>query len=277
MIGVFLAAIGTFFDEFAISAGRSEVFNKKENIYTFGFLNFFWIFILLIIMAIVKNSFLFDIASIPLMIIFIILEILQVYISLHATIEADRSTCGFLMITTIPLLLIIDTFLGYKLEINSLIGIFILVIGLIILLLNHGINKKGIGYVIFMSINAAVTISIYKYCITHYNSVESQYIITLFFILIFLLVMSFWKYKENPIKYLFKRKLFFESFPRGISGVLISFAYLYAPASVITSVKRGFSVLWSIISGNKIFHEKHLVIKIISFVLIITGLVFMVF
>jgi len=104
MIGVFLAAIGTFFDEFAISAGRSEVFNKKENIYTFGFLNFFWIFILLIIMAIVKNSFLFDIASIPLMIIFIILEILQVYISLHATIEADRSTCGFLMITTIPLL-----------------------------------------------------------------------------------------------------------------------------------------------------------------------------
>jgi len=89
--------------------------------------------------------------------------------------------------------------------------------------------------------------------------------------------MSFWKYKENPIKYLFKRKLFFESFPRGISGVLISFAYLYAPASVITSVKRGFSVLWSIISGNKIFHEKHLVIKIISFVLIITGLVFMVF
>lgn len=272
MIGLLLTAIGTSLDEWAISAGRSEVFSKKENVYTFGFLNYFWIFILLIIIAITKNSFVFNFASIPIMIVFILLEILQVYVSLHATIKADRSTLGFLMIITIPLLLVVDTILGYRLGIYSLVGMSIIIIGLIILLLNHGLNKKGIWYVILSSINAVFTISIYKYCITHYNSVEAQYIISLFFILIFLALMSMWKYKENPLRFIFKRRLFVESFPRGISGVLISFAYLYAPASVITSAKRGFSVLWSIISGNRYFHEKHLVVKIISFVFVAIGL-----
>lgn len=272
MIGLLLTAIGTSLDEWAISAGKSEVSSKNENIYTFGFLNYFWIFALLIIIAITKNSFLFNFASVPLMIVFVVLEILQVYVSLHATIEADRSTLGFLMIITIPLLLVVDMILGYKLSIHSLLGMSIIIIGLIVLLINHGLNKKGIWYVILSAINAVATISIYKYCITHYNSVEAQYIISLFFILIFLLIMSLWKYKENPLKYIFKRRLFVESFPRGVSGVLISFAYLYAPASVITSAKRGLSILWSIISGNRYFHEKHLAIKIISFVLVAIGL-----
>ncbi len=276
MIGLILTAIGTSLDEWAISAGRSEVFNKKENIYTFGFLNYFWIFILLIIIAITKGSFVFDPNSIYLMVVFVILEILQVYMSLHATIIADRSTCGFLMIITIPLLLVVDKVLGYNISYLDLIGVSVIVVGLIILLINHGLNKKGIWYVIFSAINAVATISIYKYSITNYNSVEAQYIIALFFILIFLLVMSFWRYKENPLIYLFKRKLFIESFPRGISGVFISFAYLYAPASIITSAKRGFSVLFSIISGNKYFNEKHLTIKILSFTFVVIGLFFLI-
>ena len=277
MIGIFLTAIGSLLDEFAISFGKLEVFNKKENIYTFGFLNYFWILFLLVLIALVKNSFLFNFKSIPLMIVFIILEIAQVYASLHATIKAERSTLGFLMILTIPMLLLVDIFLGYSISTMSIVGMSVLIVGLIILLVNHGLDKKGIWYVLFTAINAVATISIYKYCITHYNSVEAQYIITLVFILIFLYIMSVSVYKENPLKFLFKRRLFLESFPRGVSGVIISFAYLYAPASVITSGKRGFSILWSIISGNQIFHEKHIVLKIISFLFIVTGLILMVF
>ena len=224
----------------------------------------------------VKSSFVFDFNSIPIMIVFIILEIFQVYVSLHATMEADRSTFGFLMIITIPLLLLVDIFLGYKISLMGVMGISVLIIGLIVLLINHGLNKKGLVYVLFTAINAVATISIYKYCITHYNSVEAQYIITLIFILIFLYIMSIVKYKENPLKYLYKRRLFFESFPRGVSGVIVSFAYLYAPASIITSGKRGFSILWSIISGNHYFHEKHLLLKIGSFILILVGLIMLV-
>lgn len=277
MIGIFLTAIGTFLDEISLSVGKWEVFNKKENIYTFGFLNYFWILIIFIILVIAKNSFVFDSASIPLFIVYIILEVAQVYFSLHATVIADRSTCGFLMILTIPLLLIIDVILGYKIEMMGLIGISIIIIGLIILLINHGLNKKGIEYVLFTAINAAATISIYKYSITHYNSVEAQLIIVSVFILIFLFAMSMWRYKENPFKYIFKRELFLQSFARGISGVVVSIAYIYAPASIITSGKRGFSILWSIVSGNHYFHEKHLLIKIISSILIFVGLILLIF
>jgi drug/metabolite transporter (DMT)-like permease len=171
---------------------------------------------------------------------------------------------------------VVDTILGYKLNLFNIFGISAIILGLIILLVNHGINKKGIGYVIFSTINAVATISIYKYCITHYNSVVAQQIITYSFLLIFLFIMSIWKFKENPFNYMFKKKFLFQSISNGVGGVILSIAYVFAPASIITSGKRAFSVLWAIISGNKYFHEKHFLIKIISFLFIIFGLVFLI-
>ncbi|MFA6177555.1 MAG: hypothetical protein WC694_01515 [Candidatus Paceibacterota bacterium] len=275
MIGLILTAIGTFFSEISSSFGKWEVLNKKENIYTFGFLNIFWSLIIFIVFALLKNNFIFNPASIPIFSLLIILEMAQIYSTLHAIVEADRSTFGFLMIGTIPLLLVVDIILGYSINILSLFGIFIIVLGLIILLINHGINKKGIGYVVFSTINAVATISIYKYCITYYNSVEAQQIITHIFLLSFLFIMSVWKFKENPFGFIFKKNFFIQSFSNGIGGAIVGVAYVYAPASIITSGKRAFSILWSIISGNKYFHEKHVLIKIISFIFIVVGLIFL--
>lgn len=276
MIGIILTAVGTFFGEISESFGKWEVSHKKENVYTFGFLNLFWVLVIFIIVAIIKGSFLFNPASIPILIIFLILEMAQTYSSLHAVVEADRSTLGFLMIGTIPLLLVVDKILGYDIGISSLIGISVIVLGLIVLMVNHGINKKGIGYVIFSTINSVATISIYKYCITHYNSVEAQLIITSIVMLGFLFVMSVWKFKENPFSYLLKKKFLQYSIPNGIGNAILSISYLYAPASVITSGKRAFSLLWAILSGEKYFHEKHIVVKIISFTLVIIGLILLV-
>ncbi|MFA6257481.1 MAG: hypothetical protein WC671_00515 [Candidatus Paceibacterota bacterium] len=272
MIGIILTAVGTFLNEISSSFGKWEVLNKKENIYTFGFLNSFWVLFIFIILAIIKNSFIFNPASIPILSLLIILEIMQTYSTLHAIVEADRSTFGFLMIGTIPLLLVVDTILGYEINFFNLFGISVIILGLIILLFNHGINKKGIGYVIFSTINAVATISIYKYCITHYNSVEAQQIITHIFLIIFLFIMSMWKFKENPLIYLLKKNFFIQSISNAAGGAILGIAYAYAPASIITSGKRAFSVLLAIISGNKYFHEKHLLIKIISFIFIIIGL-----
>lgn len=276
MFGIILTAVGTLFDEISSSFGKWEVIHKRENIYTFGFLNIFWVLIIFIIIAIVKNSFIFNPASIPFFILFIILSAAQGYSTLHAIVKADRSTLGFLNIGTIPLLLIVDNILGYEISFLNLIGICVIVLGLIFLFINHGINKKGVGYVIFSTINAVATISIYKYLITYYNSVEAQQIITCGFLLVFLFIMSIWKYKENPFNFIFKREFFFPSLLKGFGGVLISISYIYAPASIITSGRRALSLLWSIISGNKIFHEKHIIIKTISFIFIILGLIFLV-
>lgn len=276
MLGIILTAVGSFFDEVSASFGKWEVINKRENVYTFGFLNTFWVLIIFIIVVIVKGNFIFNPASIPILAVLIIVEIVQIYSTLHAIVEADRSTLGFLMITTIPLLLIVDMVLGYEISVFSTIGISIIVLGLLVLLINHGINKKGIGYVIFSSVNAVATISLFKYCITYYNSVEAQQVITSIFLLAFLFVMSKWKYKENPFRSLFKKEFFRHSFSKSLGSVIISISYAFAPASVITSGRRAFSLLFSIVSGNKVFDEKHILIKIISFVFITVGLVFLV-
>ncbi len=272
MIGILLTAIGTFLNEAASSFGKWEILHKRENLYTFGFLNNFWLVVIFATIILVKGNFLFDPASIPLLCLLIVLEFAQAYSTLHAVAEADRSTLGFIMIGTIPLLLAVDTVLGYDINIFNMFGISIIVLGLIILLINHGINKKGIGYVIFSTLNAVITISIYKYCITNYNSVEAQQIITSTFILLFLGIMSILKYEQNPFMSIFKKEFLIQSVSNGLGSVITSIAYVYAPASVITSGKRAFSILWSIISGNKIFHEKHIIVKIVSFTFIIIGL-----
>jgi hypothetical protein len=277
MLGIIFIVLGTFLDEISASFGKWEVGHKKESIYTYGFLNYFWVLVFFIILCLFTGNFVFSLQSIPLLIVYLIFEAAQLYSSLHAVVEADRSTFGFIIIGTIPLLLIVDRVMGYDITTFGLVGISIIIFGLLILMLNHGLSKKGIGYVLFSTVNAVITISIYKYLITNYNSVEAQLIITSPILLIFLFVLAKRKSNENPFKFLFKREFIIQSMSRGIAGIATSFAYLFAPASVITSAKRGSSVILSMIAGNRVFHEKHLVIKIISSVFVIAGLVLLLF
>lgn len=196
---------------------------------------------------------------------------------MHAVVEAERSTFGFLMVGTIPLLLIVDIFLGYPIDFLSLIGISLIIISLLFLFINHGLSKKGIRYVLFSTVNAVATISIFKHLIMNYNSVEAQQFITSLILLTFLFIMAIWKSRENPLTFIFKKRFLYQSMSRGLGTMFMSFAYLYAPASIITGAKRGTSVLASIFSGNRYFHEKHLIIKIVSFTFVILGLVLLVF
>lgn len=271
MIGIILVTISAIFDEISTSIGKWEVSHKKEGIYTYGFLNSFWILVLLIAVVLVRGHFVFSVDSLPLFILLAILEVAQTHATLHAIVEADRTTNGFLMILTLPLLLSVDYMLGYQISFFALCGVGVIVLGLLFLFINHGLNKKGIGYVLFGTINAVATISIYKYLITHYNSVEAQQIVMLSIILVYLFCMSLWKSKQNPFSYLCKKEFLVQSIPRGVGGTLIGFAYLFAPASVITSAKRGILVLLSVISGKAYFHEKHVLIKMISMMLVVLG------
>ncbi len=273
MLGIILIIIGTVLDEIASSAGKWNVNHKKEGLYTLGFINYFWATTFFLVIILLRGQFIFNPASLPLFSLLIILEIAQTYSSLHAVTEADRSTFGFLMVGTIPLLLLVDIFLGYPLSFLAIVGISLIVLSLLLLFINHGLSKKGIGYVVFSTFNAFLTISIYKYLITNYNSVETQQFITTFILLISLFIMAIWKTNENPLRFVFKKQFILQSVSRGFATVLVSIAYLYAPTSIITGAKRGTSVLASVISGNKYFHEKHIIIKLISFIFVVLGLV----
>jgi hypothetical protein len=276
MLGIILVIIGTVLDEIATSFGKWSVNNKKESIYTMGFLNQFWVLLIFLLIAIFNGNFVFDLHSLPLVILLIILEIAQIYSSLHAIVEAERSTSGFLMVFTIPLLLMVDIYLGYPIDFINLIGVCFIAVSLLFLFINHGLSNKGIKYVLFSTFNAVIAISLYKYLITNYTSVESLQIVVGIIILVFLFLMAVFKSKENPLKFIFKKGFIYPSISKGVGGVIISFAYLYAPASIIIGARRGSSVLTSIVAGNKYFHEKHLAIKIISFLLVILGLILLV-
>lgn len=276
MIGILLASGSAIMDEVSASAGKWEVGHGREGLYTYGFLNCFWILVVLAISVALNGTFVFSLSSLPLFLLAAVLEMAQVYSSLHAVVQAERSTLGFVGIITLPLLLVVDVLVGNELPISALYGIGLVVFGLIFLLINHGLSKNAIGYVLFSSINAVATISLYKHLIANYNSVEGQQIPMFLCILVFLYVMARWKTGQNPFKYLLKKEFLLQSVSRGFSGAFISFAYAYAPASVVTTAKRGVAVVASICSGRAYFHEKHIFVKGLASILVIAGLILMV-
>ncbi|MBI2108869.1 MAG: hypothetical protein HYT93_01625 [Parcubacteria group bacterium] len=275
MIGVLLVLVSSFFEEISDSIGKHTVSQKKESLYTFGFLALLWGTIFLLISGFIRDAFIFSSASIPTLGIRIILEIVQLHVTLLAITVAERSTFGFLRILTIPLLLAVDVFLGYSIGTYEIWGIGLIVLALIVLFINHGIKKSGAGLVLFIAINAVATISLYKYNITHFNSVEVEQGIVYIALLIYSFAMAKIVAKENPVTFLLKPLFLGQSIAAGIGTIFISFAYLFGAASVITTVKRAAAILWAMLSGGVYFKEKGFFVKALSLLLIIIGLIFL--
>lgn len=277
MIGLVLAATSTLLQEIGWSIGKVQVRDHKESIYTMGVLDLiFGTLIFLFIALFIKRAFLLSFASLPTLITRAVLEVAQAHASMLAIAKADRSSFGFIRIGTIPLLLSADVLLGYTIGFLQILGIATIVLALIILWANHGIRKNGIGYVIFITVNAAATISLFKYNITNFNSVEAEQSVIMLILTAYFLIMALLVAKENPVQF-FKNPIFLaQAAASGLGHVFISFAYLFAPASVITTAKRSFGILWSILSGNFYFQEKSLLLKLFSFVVITGGLVLLV-
>lgn len=275
MIGLLLVLAATFFEETGASIGKLEMNQKRQSIYTYGFLTLLWGTVFLLLLAIIRDAFIFSAASLPTLSIRIVLEIAQAHVSMLAIASADRSTFGFLRILTIPLLLGVDMVLGYTIGVNEFWGIGLIIAALVILFINHGVSKAGAGLVLFTAVNAVATISLYKYNITHFNSVEVEQGIIHIILLVYFFIMALYVARENPFQFLRKPLFFAQSAGAGIGTVLISFAYLFGAASVITAVKRAGGILFAMLSGNVYFKEKGFLIKVFSLGLIVIGLVFL--
>lgn len=118
-------------------------------------------------------------------------------------------------------------------------------------------GQKGVGIVLFGGILAVATTSLFKYNITVHNSVAAEQLIISLVLLTYFLIFSMVKFNEKPWKLLGHPDVQIQSISHGISGLLISFAYLYAPASVIISFKRLLAVFWATISGNIVLRKTH--------------------
>jgi hypothetical protein len=195
------------------------------------------------------------------------------FVSLSAVIAADRSTFSFLRTLTIPLLLVSDLALGYDISTLQVAGIALIVIAFLFLFTNHGLSRRGKLLSLCSGLLAVVTITLYKYDIANYNSVTAEQSIVYVVMLAAMLFASKYYGHENVFASLLKPRLFVQSLIAGVATVPLSYAYLYAPASVITAAKRAFEILGSIVSGQAYFREKHLIVKVSALALIAAGVV----
>ncbi|KKR91642.1 MAG: hypothetical protein UU95_C0004G0010 [Parcubacteria group bacterium GW2011_GWC2_42_12] len=273
MFGVIIVFLSSFFVEISDSVSKLELKQKQIGLYSLAVVNSLAVTLIFIAINIYQREFIFSPASLPIISIRAILEIILTYLALTAIAKADRSTHGFIRILTMPLLLLVDFSLGYQINSYQLAGIGIIIFSLFLLFSYQGIKKQGAWLSLATAVLAVATISLYKYDITHYNSVAAEQTIMHIVILIFLLPMAFFKAKENPFSF-FKQKIFcFQSLINVIPSFLNSYAYAFAPASVILSAYRSSAVLWSVVSGKIYFHEKHLLIKAVCLILLVGGII----
>jgi len=277
MFGIIIVFFSTFFDEIANSITKVKLSQKQISPYSIGVINCLAVAIFFITINIFKGEFNFSLASLPTLSIRALLEIVLTLLVLRATEITDRSTFGFVRVVTMPLLLIVDFLLGYKISNWQLVGISTIIFSLFIVFFYQGIKKQGAWLSLLTGVMAVATITLYKYDITHYNSVAAEQTIIYLISMTFFAGMAFFKAKENPFAFLKQKIYIFQTLVNAISSLANSYAYAFAPASVILSAYRSSAVFWTVVSGKVYFKEKHLLIKLVCLSLLIAGIILLVF
>lgn len=272
MIALTLLLFSTFAHEVAASIGKKAVSRRQESLYALGFLGVFWMCVFMGVSVLFGGEFVLSTASLPTLLPRIILECGLAYLGAQAIIKADRSTDGFLRLLTIPLLLMVDIRLGYSITPLQIAGIGLLFVGMGFLLLKSKRSNKGAKYVLAFALLAVVTASLYKYNITHYNSVAAEQMVSGLAVMVFFSIMARIHRTTQPIFLIAKPLTGVQSLSAGVSFTLQSFAFLYAPPSLVITIKRGLTLLWTIIFGHKWFHEHKLAVKLRAASLAMIGL-----
>ena len=274
MTGILLIALSAFFGEVGTSIGKWEIAHRKESLYGMGFLTAWWSVVFLLITGLLmRHEFVFSLASLPTFCLRAVLEVTLLFVSLNAIMQADRSTFTFLRILTIPLLLAADVALGYAVSLPQMLGIGSIAIAFILLYLNHGLSARGKLLSLLAAVLAVATLSLYKYDISHFNSVEAEQSAIYFILVLTLFIAAKVRTGENVLGYLARPVFLGQSLAAGASSLLASFAYLFSAASVVTAASRSFEMLAAIASGRLVFHEKNPLLKAAAFVFIAAGIV----
>lgn len=273
MTALLLVAVAAFFIELSSTIGKEELAHKKESFYAVAFLSGIWATLIFIsVTLLTADAFVFSLQSLPTFLIRAVLEIALVFTSIQALKEADRSTFTFLRMLTLPLLLVVDLFLGYSLTQLELLGILLLIITPLFLATEHSMSAHGKVLALLSATIAAATISLYKYNITHFNSIAAEQVIMHSIILTVIIATAWFRGHENVFRYLTKPICLAQSLAAGVAAVCMSFAYAIGVASVVIAMKRAFELIWSLVLGRLYFHESRMAMKLIALSLALTGI-----
>ncbi|MEK9153892.1 MAG: hypothetical protein AAB798_00305 [Patescibacteria group bacterium] len=276
MLGILLAGISSAFDELADSIGKRKISDGRESYYTFGFLTQFVSALSITAIGFLFADLRFSLESLPTFIPRVLVSILMMQLAVIAMTKVDRGSFGFIRLATLPILLVTDILLGYSISSIQAFGIILIIIPIGILFYSDLSKMKGMLLALLVAVLAAISISLFKYDISHFNSVESEQAITSLFISLYFFLTATLIRGENPLAFLREKIYMVQTGSSGIAYIVNSFAYLYAPASVITTAFRGFSVLFSIIAGTFYFNERGFFLRGLLFVVILTGLLLLI-
>jgi hypothetical protein len=272
MLPVLLVLTSTFSLEASMSLGKRNVSQRRETVFDMCFLGLFWALVVLLITLAFGATWHVSLASLPTLVVRILLEALLVYNLAETTVMADRTTMAFLRLLTIPLLLVVDISLGYHITNVQLAGIGVMFCALVLAFRHNARSRRGAWRAVLSAIIAVGTVSLYKYDITNYNSVVGEQSVVLSALIIFFLFMAR-RQKRSPLALLLKPNTGTQSLANGISIALESFALSLAPASIIITLKRSFAVVWAIVFGGVYFHEHSLKRKVSSGALLALSLI----
>jgi drug/metabolite transporter (DMT)-like permease len=277
MIGAFLAFFGECFAEISSSLAKTLFTKHKFSFALYGVLTYFIGATLFLMVALFQgHALVLSGAALLFFGLRFFFEVIQSEVQFRALAYADRTTFGFLRTITIPLLLCVDLLLGYTLSGSQLFGIAIVVIGITLFFSAGSMQKKGAKLALFSALNAVITISLFKYNITHFHAIAvEQFFITLFLSGYFLLRVL-WEDKNQLLTVFRRPELALQLTTSGIATFLLSFAYQYGPASLILAMIRASGVFWSLISGVLYFNEPKVFRKAVCCVFLVAGIFFMV-
>lgn len=276
MFALLLMALSNLMGETSDALGKSAMARRIESIYAYAFLNAFWSCIFLVLSCVfLGRAFKFSTQSLPIFLPRVVLEVCISTLGARAMSIADLSTMAFLRLITIPLLLFLDIILGYKISASEVLGIM-LIFGTLIFLLGHrSLNPRGGRLIVLIGVLAAISITMYKYDISHYNSVAAEQGLIYMILMAYFTAAAWYHGRERTWGYLFRSRTEAQSLASGLSGALNSFAYAYVPASLALTFSRATEILFATLFGNKVFHEKKLGHKIAALGIVVVALIFL--
>lgn len=271
MFGILLTLVGTIFEEAGNSLAKAGVKLKIESVDTLGFLsNFLTSIFFLALVAIRWQYQHIDVWST--LGLRLIVEIILAWFTVRAIAVCSRSTFGFLRVATIPLLLIVDTLMGYSLDAYQIAGILLITFMLFFLYANHGFEKRGLFFLIMASLLPVITCTLLKFNLNHGNSLELEQAIIGTVLTIYFYTQT-WRRRENPFKFFTKPLLLAQVSFHALAGVILSFGFNLINPSIHMAAKRSTSVMASLASGRFVFHEKKMGIKVIAMAFCVLGII----
>lgn len=288
MFGILLAMTATLSGELGQSLSKRFVAERKQSPIAMGFINMVsgTVLLLLLFLLVPADTFIgrytsdfrFSFEPVPLT-LFCVRVVLELCI-LHTVIiglqKATRATFAFLRMLTIPFLVMADLALGFSVTTLEILGIALILITTLGLLSTHTLKRDGMWWVITGSLLAVATVSLYQYNITYHNSVMGEQLVLSGIYVMYLFIAASLATKQNPLRHFKEPRVILQSLGTGCEVVLTSFAYLFAPSSLVMTARRTSAILWAILAGNHFFHEGHVGGKLAGLGILSLGLILLV-